>query len=160
GALTMKLGSGARRACALAFLACLLLAPGSAQAQEPYPSQSVRLIVAFAPGGPTDIVGRLVAQKLQEKWGQSVIVENRGGAGGNIGARAVAKADPNGYTVLVTTSAIAVNPSLSANAGYATETDFKVVSIAATSPNLIVAAPNLNVVTLADAIELARREKL
>ena len=68
-------------------------------------------MVAFSPGGPTDVVARILGQRLTEKWGQSVVIENRGGAGGNIAARQVAKAEPNGYTVLVTTSAFAVNPT-------------------------------------------------
>src|SRR4029079_3786475 len=83
-------------------------------AQDNYPSQNVRFVVAFPAGGPTDAVARILGQRLSEKWGQGVVIENRGGAGGNIATRQVAKAEPNGYTVLVTTSAYAVNPSLTA----------------------------------------------
>jgi tripartite-type tricarboxylate transporter receptor subunit TctC len=88
------------------------------------------------------------------------VVENRGGAGGNIAARQVAKADADGYTVLVTTSAYAVNPSLSANAGYSPDSDFKVAAIVATTPNLIVAAPGGGISSLADAVTRAKAEKL
>ena len=121
--------------------AASLFWPLLARAQEAYPSQNVRFVVAFPAGGPTDAVARILGQRLTEKWGQSVVIENRGGAGGNIATRQVAKAEPNGYTVLVTTSAYAVNPSLTANAGYAPETDYKTAIVVATTPNIIVASP-------------------
>jgi tripartite-type tricarboxylate transporter receptor subunit TctC len=131
-----------------------------AAAQDAYPSQSVKLIVAFPAGGPTDAVARILGQRLQEKWGQSVVIENRGGAGGNIATRQVAKAEPNGYTLLVTTSAYAVNPSLSKNAGYAPETDFKTVVVAGTTPNILVASPQLKASNLKELFEQAKTEKL
>src|SRR5262245_56079951 len=84
----------------------------AAGADASYPSQNVKFVVAFPAGGPTDALARILGQRLSEKWGQGVVIENRGGAGGNIATRQVAKAEPNGYTVLVTTSAYAVNPSL------------------------------------------------
>ena len=138
--------SSLRTWCLAAVLALGALgsASTSAAAQEPYPNQNVRFVVAFPAGGPTDVVGRLLGQRLNEKWGQGVVVENRGGAGGNIAARQVAKAEPNGYTLLVTTSAYAVNPSLSKNAGYVPETDFKTVIVAGTTPNIFVASPQLS----------------
>src|SRR5438045_7636152 len=130
------------------FLASIIVAvglfwPSLARAQESYPNQNVRFLVAFPAGGPTDAIARILGDRLTEKWGQSVVIENRGGAGGNIAARQVAKAEPNGYTVLVTTSAYAVNPSLTANDGYVPETDFKPAVVAATSPNIFVAADGL-----------------
>jgi tripartite-type tricarboxylate transporter receptor subunit TctC len=87
----------------------------AAVAAPAYPDKPVRVIVPFAAGGPTDIVARLIAQKLSESWGQQVYVENVAGASGNIGTRTVARAAPDGYTVLVTTSGFVVNPSLYAN---------------------------------------------
>lgn len=126
---------------------------------QTYPSQSVRLLVAFAPGGPADIIARIVGQKLTERWHQPVVIENRGGAGGNIAAVQAAKAEPNGTTILVTTSAFAVNPSLSSKAGYAPD-EFRVAIIAATTPNLIVGAPNLPFATLADAIKAAKSQPM
>lgn len=131
---------------------------GGASAQT-YPSQSVKLLVGFAPGGPADIIARIVGQKLSEHWRQPVVIENRGGAGGNIAAMQAAKADPNGSTILVTTSAFAVNPSLSSKAGYSPD-EFRVAVIAATTPNLIVGAPNLPFATLADAIKAAKAEPM
>ncbi len=129
-------------------------------AQGLYPNESVKFVVAFSPGGPTDVVARILGQRLTEKWGQSVVVENRGGAGGNIAARQVAKAEPNGYTVLVTTSAFAVNPSLTTNAGYSPESNYRTVIVVGTTPNIIVAAPNLKASTLKELIEAAKTEKL
>jgi tripartite-type tricarboxylate transporter receptor subunit TctC len=127
---------------------------------QTYPSEAVRFVVAFAPAGPADIIGRIVGLKLQQLWGQSVVIENRGGAGGNIAASQVAKADANGLTVLVTTSAFAANPSLYKKPGYSAETDFKVVGLAATTPNLIVGAPDLAASSLADVVKLAKTQNL
>ena len=141
-------------------LSALLLAIVPATAQELYPSRAVRLVVAFAPGGPADIIARIVGQKLNDRWGVPVVVENRGGAGGNIAAAGVAKAEPDGYTILVSTSAFAVNPSLSQKAGYSPESDFRTAVIAATTPNVFVAAPNLKASTLRDVIEAAKTDKL
>jgi tripartite-type tricarboxylate transporter receptor subunit TctC len=94
--------------CSAALLGFLAATPGVAQ---DYPNKPVKLLVAFAPGGPADSIARIIGQKLNDRWKQSVVVENRGGAGGNIAAMQAAKADPDGYTILVTTSAFAVNPS-------------------------------------------------
>jgi tripartite-type tricarboxylate transporter receptor subunit TctC len=149
-----------RRFLASIFTIFGLLFASASSAQDSYPSQNVRFVVAFPAGGPTDAVARILGQRLTEKWGQGVIIENRGGAGGNIATRQVAKADPNGYTVLVTTSAYAVNPSLTANAGYSPETDYKTAIVVATTPNVIVANPSLKASNLKELIELAKTEKL
>ena len=146
--------------CLAAALALGTLGSAPATAQDPYPSQNVRFVVAFPAGGPTDAVGRILGQRLQDKWGQGVVIENRGGAGGNIAARQVAKAEANGYTLLVTTSAYAVNPSLSKNAGYVPETDYKTVIVAGTTPNIFVASPQLKASNLKELFELAKTEKL
>src|SRR5215831_8232494 len=103
------------------LLVALLLAGGAPAAlAQTYPTQNINVIVAFAAGGIADVVGRLVGQKTGERLGRVFVVENRG-AGGNLGARAVAQAAPDGYTLLATTSAIAVNDSASRSKGYATE---------------------------------------
>lgn len=130
-----------------------------ARAQESYPSQDVRFVIAFAVGGPADSIGRIIGQRLSEKWGRAVIIDNRGGASGNIAAQQVAKAEPTGYTVLVTTSAFAVNPSLFANPGYSPKSDFSIAVIVATTPNIIVAHPSLKASTLKEVIEAAKTEK-
>jgi tripartite-type tricarboxylate transporter receptor subunit TctC len=139
-----------------AACACVSVVPANAQA---YPSEQVKFVVAFAPGGPADIIGRLVGQKLQESWAQNVVIENRAGAGGNLAARLVAKADTNGTMVLVTTSALAVNVTLSTNPGYRAE-DFKVAAIIATTPNLLIASPGLKYSTLREVIDASKTEKL
>jgi len=115
---------------ALAFCAAWALAglcnaqvtsPGSGQA---WPSKPIRFIAPFAPGGPVDIIGRLLGQKLAEPLGQQIIIDNRAGAGGNIGTAAVAKSAPDGYTALITSSAFAVNVSLFPDAGYSARARF------------------------------------
>ena len=136
----------------------ILVGTTAAQAQD-YPNRPVKLQVGFAPGGPADVIARIIGQKLSERWKQSAVVENRGGAGGNIAAAAVAKAEPDGYTVLVTTSAFAVNQTLSKNPGYASD-DFKAVAVVASTPNLIIGAPNLKGSNLKDVIDTAKTEKM
>ena len=126
---------------------------------QTYPAKPVRIVVAFAPGGPTDIVARLLGQKLSESLGQQMLVENRAGAGGNVGTAAVAKSPPDGYTVLITSSAFAVNVSLSPNAGYAPG-DFVPVANLAKQANMIFAHPELPARTLAELLALAKRGKM
>src|SRR5580692_4238578 len=106
-------------------LVTLILACGRAEAQT-FPSGKITLIVAFAPGGIADTLARLIGQGLGERLHQSVVVENRGGAGGNIAAAAVARADPDGYTLLATTTALAINETLFANKDYSAS-DFKTI---------------------------------
>jgi tripartite-type tricarboxylate transporter receptor subunit TctC len=156
----MRSGLGGLTFMVLALAVSSLFPSSAASAEDSYPKQKVRFVVAFAPGGPADFIARVVGARLAEKWGQGVIVEHQGGAGGSIAARHVAKAKPDGYTVLVTTSAFAVNPSLSANAGYSPQTDFKIAIVVATSPNIIVAAPRLKASTLREAVEAAKTKKL
>ncbi len=109
---------------------------------QAWPSKPIHLIVSFAPGGPADIVGRLIAQQLQERLGQQVVVENRAGAGGNIAARFVAGQAADGYTLLVTTSSMAVNQTLYKEPGYDALRDFTPIANLAASPNIIVAHPS------------------
>ena len=142
---------------ALALAIACLAAPG-ALAQPSWPQKNVRFIVGFAPGGSVDPIARATGQALSEKWKQNVIIENRAGAGGNTATGLVARAEPDGYTILVTTSAIATNLSLSANPGYALN-DFTTAAVASTSPNLLIAAPQLKYNTLPQIIAAARTEK-
>ena len=129
---------------ALRLSVCLLAAAivPSAAAQD-YPARPVKILIAFAPGGPTDIVGRLLAQKLSENFGDKpFLIENRPGAGGNIGITQVARAAPDGYTLLLVSSAFVINPSLYANAGFDAIRDFTPVTLAVTSPNVLVTHPS------------------
>jgi tripartite-type tricarboxylate transporter receptor subunit TctC len=132
---------------------------GSALAQ-PYPSKPIHMVVAFPPGGPVDIIARLLSPKLSEALGQQVVVENVTGASGNIASARVAKAAPNGYTLLAHSSGFAVNPSLYANAGYDAEKDFMAVAIVASQPNVIVVHPSFPARTLPELLKMALTEKL
>jgi tripartite-type tricarboxylate transporter receptor subunit TctC len=132
-----------RRGFIVAAAAGLALAASDAQAQaQAWPTKPLRLVVSFAPGGPADIVGRLIAQQLQERLGQPVTVENRAGAGGNIGAKFVLGQVADGYTLLVTTSSMAVNQTLYKDPGYDALRDFTPVANLAAGPNIIVAHPS------------------
>jgi tripartite-type tricarboxylate transporter receptor subunit TctC len=140
-------------------LSLLLFAASTALAQ-PYPSKPIRVAVAFPPGGPVDIIARLMGPKLGDLLGQSVVVENVAGAGGNVATTRVAKAAPDGYTMLAHSSAYAVNPTLIPNAGYDGEKDFIPLAIIASQPNLIVVHADFPAKTLAELLALARTEKL
>ena len=142
------------------LLALLLGIVASAALAQPYPSKPIRVAVAFPPGGPVDIIARLVAPKLTESLGQSVVVENVVGASGNLATQRVAKSAPDGYTVLAHSSAYAVNPALSTNAGYDAEKDLLPLAIVASQPNLIVVHADFPARTLGDLINRAKTEKL
>ena len=128
-----------------------MLATGGAGAQS-YPAKQITLIVAFAPGGIADTLARLIGQGLSERLHQSVVVENRGGAGGNIAAELVARAAPDGYTLLATTTALAINETLFANKKFAAS-DFKTVAIAASSPEALVTSPSNPATNLAEFVK-------
>lgn len=151
--------SRVRGAALLGALALALAIPQASQAQS-YPSKPVRIIVPFAPGGPGDMIGRPVGQKLSEQFGQPVIIENRGGAGGNLGAAAVAKSAPDGYTLLITTSAYAVNVTLQPKGGYDAERDLIPVALIARQANMIFVHPSVPANTLAELMALAKSAKL
>lgn len=118
----------------------------------------VRIIVPFAPGGPTDIMARVVAAHLSEMLKASFIIENKAGAGGNIGMSEVARAEPDGYTLLITSSAIVVNPSLADKVPYDPAKDFEPISEMGTSPNVFAVTNDLGVNTIAELVALAKRE--
>jgi tripartite-type tricarboxylate transporter receptor subunit TctC len=141
------------------FSIFLLALAGTALAQ-PYPSKPIRMVVAFPPAGPVDIVARLIAPKITDALGQPVVVENRAGAGGNVPTSQVAKAPADGYTLLAHSSAYAVNPSLSANAGYDPEKDFVAIAVVAAQPNLILVHPDFPAKSLAELLQMARTSKL
>ena len=129
----------------LALLISLLFAAFnvSAQVPDPYPSKPLRFILPFPPGGPTDILGRLIGERLASNLGQPVIVENRGGAGGNVGAEAAAKSAPDGYTIVLAAPSLAISPSLYSKLNYDPLSDFAPISLVATVPNVIVTQPAL-----------------
>jgi tripartite-type tricarboxylate transporter receptor subunit TctC len=142
------------------FLPLLLLLVAVTLSAQPYPAKPVRVAVAFPPGGPVDIIARLLGPKLSESLGQGVVVENVVGASGNLAAQRVARSAPDGYTVLAHSSAYAVNPALFANAGYDGEKDFVPIAIVASQPNFIVVHADFPARTLAELMSRARTEKL
>src|SRR5437870_13352928 len=123
--------------CTFALLAVLAAFSLHAGAQT-YPTKPVHVIISFTPGSSTDIVGRIVIQKLTEMWGQPVVPENRAGAGGSIGSAVVAKATPDGYTLLINSNAHSVNPAIYAKLPYDTLKDFTDVVPLASQPNVLV----------------------
>src|SRR3989475_10307703 len=139
------------------ILAALLLltgvAPSSAQG---YPNRPVRVVVGFPPGGPTDVIARLVAQGLSESLGQQFFVENVSGAGGNIAAGQVARVTPDGYTIMAISTGFMVNPSLYAKVPYDPIKDFAPVSLVAVSPNVVVVNPSVPARTLPELIKLIK----
>ena len=161
--LTLRHGAllqSALRRAAVAVVAVVAVlasvAPSTSMAQA-YPVKSVRLVVPFPPGGPLDSVGRLIAQKLGEAWGQTVVVDNRPGAGGNIGADLVAKSPPDGYTIVMgALSTHAVNPSLYRRMPYDAVKDFAPITLLAITPNVLVINPALPVTSVKELIAYAK----
>src|SRR5688572_20820356 len=138
------------------ILFAVLFAAALAHAQQ-WPAKPVRFVVPFAPGGTTDILARLVAQHLGEALGQPFVIENRAGAGGNIGAAEVAKAAPDGYTILMGTPGTqAINQYIYSKMPYNTEKDFAPVSLVARVPNVLVVHPGLGLKSLQDLVAYAR----
>nr|WP_232344691.1 MULTISPECIES: tripartite tricarboxylate transporter substrate binding protein [Cupriavidus] len=140
------------------MFSCLVLSAAAAPPAlaQSFPARPVRLVVPYPPGGPTDIVARVVGQKLSERLGQPLVVENRPGAGGNIGAEAVARAAPDGYTLLVATTAHAINMTLFRKPGYDTRKDFAPVSLLTRGPLVLVTAPATPAANVAELIAMAR----
>ena len=126
---------------------------------QPYPARDITFIVAFAPGGVADTLARFVGKGLGERLGRTVVVENRGGAGGNIAAAAVARAAPDGYTLLVTTTAVAINETLRPNKGFAAS-DLKPIAIVASSPEALVTSPDNPAANLADFLKAAQGKNI
>ena len=131
----------------------------SALAQVPpnqtYPNKTIRMIVTFAPGGPTDVIGRIIAQKVSESWGQQVVVENVPGGGGNIGLAAALRAPSDGYTIVTVSTGFIVNPSLYAKVPYVIK-DFAPISLVAASPNVITVNPSVPARTVMELIRFVK----
>src|SRR2546427_9275032 len=136
-------------------IAAMALAAAASQASaQGYPSKPVHVIISFTPGSSTDIVGRIVSQKLSEIWGQPVLAENRAGAGGSIGSNVVAKAAPDGYTLLINSNAHTVNPAIYASLPYDTLKDFIDIAPLSVQPNVLIVnagSPYKNVMDLVNA---------
>lgn len=143
------------------LFAGLLLLPvlGAPQAwSQSYPNRSVKMVIPLAAGGATDALARIVAQKLSESWGQQVVIENRAGAGGNIGSEFVARSPADGYTMLLNGNNMAVNISINPNIGYHPVRDFSPVTMIASTIGVMLVAPSVPAKTVKDVIALARSQ--
>jgi tripartite-type tricarboxylate transporter receptor subunit TctC len=138
------------------FVVLLALACAGPAAAQVYPAHPIRMIVPFAAGGPTDVIARIVAQKLSESWGQQIYVENVPSGGGNAGAALVAKAPPDGYTILVVSTGFIVNPSMYAKVPYDPIKDFAPVTLVASSPNVLSVHPDLPAKSVRELIDLVK----
>jgi tripartite-type tricarboxylate transporter receptor subunit TctC len=148
-----------RRISALAGALVVAVTASAAVAQEKYPSKPIRLIVAFPPGGSTDIIGRLVAQRLSERLGQQVIIDNRGGAGGTIGTELAARASPDGYTLTMgTTSTHVIAPAAYQNLKYDPIKDFAPITLVASTPYLLVLNPGVKATSLKEFVALVKSQ--
>ncbi len=146
-----------RRSLAAAVAVAICGAAQTARAAD-YPERPITLVVPYEAGGGNDVIARLVAAKMSTALGKPVVVENRGGAGSTIGTRYVAKAKPDGYTILIATSALAINPSLYPDAGYDPKKDFAPVGLIATSANLVLVRQSLPAHSMAELIALAKKD--
>ena len=145
------------RSCLIGLL--LVVGLGCAAGGQDYPTRPITLIVPYPPGGGVDAMARIVGEKLSAALGQQVVVDNRGGGGGNIGTRTVARAAPDGYTLLLGhTGTISINPSLYANAGYDPRKDFAGIGLIASMPVALIAHPSFPAKSVADLIALAKRD--
>jgi tripartite-type tricarboxylate transporter receptor subunit TctC len=138
-----------------ACVAALVIASASAHAQS-YPTKSIRVMIPFGAGSATDVVPRIALEQMSSQIGQPVIVENRGGAGGTIGTAAAAKADPDGYSLLITSSAHTLAPALYANLPYDPGKDFVAVGVVGLSPNVMIMAPSRGIKTIQDFVAQAK----
>jgi tripartite-type tricarboxylate transporter receptor subunit TctC len=146
------------RAVAAVTFSGLFVCAASAAAQQHYPNRPVRWVVPFAPGGPTDIMSRAIGEKLGQRLGQPFVVDNRGGAGGNIGAEIVARAQPDGHTIMIGhVGTHAINVALYKNVPYDAVKDFTPISLLATLPLALVIHPSLQAHSVKDLIALAQK---
>ena len=141
-----------------AALACACVLPALAQAPAGYPSKPIRFIVPYPPAGATDITARIVGQRMSQNIGQQILIENRGGAAGNIGTDIAAKSAPDGYTVLYTLSSHTINPALFTKLPFNVETDFAPITLVATIPQILVAHPSVPANNIKELIALAKKK--
>jgi len=138
------------------FVLLILAATTLPAAAQTYPDRPITLVVPYPAGGGNDVLARLVAEKMAASLGGSIVVENRGGAGGTIATRQVAKSAPDGYTLLIATSSLAINPSLYPNVGYDPRQDFAPIGLIASSANVVLVHPSLPARSIAELIALAK----
>ena len=142
---------------AIASLAIVLSCAASCADAQPYPSRPVRVIFPFPPGGPTDILGRTIAQKLSDQMGQQFVADTRPGAGGNLGLELAAKAPPDGYTIVLSSPLVAISPSLYAKLNYDPAKDLAPIAQVAVIQNVLLVHPSVPAKSLKELVQLARR---
>ena len=141
----------------LALGVILLTGLGSSVVQaQKFPDKPVKIVVPFAPGGGADLLARTMSVSLTERWGQPVVVENRPGASGNIGAEIVARAEPDGYTVLLTSSAFVISPGMTNKLPFNVEKDFTPITLAVELPNVLVVHPSVKANSVAELVALIK----
>src|SRR5207237_2931832 len=138
-----KLARGLRLLPLAVLGVALVPRPAPAQTSDAWPSRPLRFILPFPPGGGTDILGRLLAERLSANLGQPVVTENRGGAGGNVGAEAAARAAPDGYTIVLVAPSLAISPTLYAKLNYDPVKDFAPIGLVASFPHVMVTHPSV-----------------
>src|SRR4051794_18861141 len=143
-----------RRAVPFLLMPCCLAAAAALAADPSYPAHPIRIIVPFPPGGSTDVIARLVGQKLTEAWAQQVVVDNRSGAGGNIGMGLAAQANPDGYTLLAVSSSYMVNPTLYSKPTYDPYRSFIPITNAAAAPNVFTVHSTVPAKSMAELVSL------
>jgi tripartite-type tricarboxylate transporter receptor subunit TctC len=145
-----------RRRDFMTLLGGAAMLPAAARAAEPFPTRPIRLVVPYPAGGGTDIVGRVLGQKLHESLGQPVVIDNRGGAGGSIGTGMAAKSAPDGYTLVLVPTSHVINPSIYAKLPYDTERDFAPITMVASAAILMAVNPRVPANTIRDFVEAAK----
>lgn len=140
------------------LIAAIAVAASTTASAQAWPAKPVRIVVPFAPGGTTDVVARMVGQKLSEIWGQTVVIENRAGAGGNLGADAVAKSPADGYTLLMASGSITINPNLYAKMPFDTQRDLLPITNVASGPMMVVVQDASPYKSVQDLIAAARAQ--
>ena len=154
--MTSTRRSALGRVLAMAFIALTAWVAAPAMAQERWPGKPVRLIVPFAAGGSTDVIARMIGQKLSVVWGQPVVIENRAGAGGNLGADLVAKSAADGYTLLMASGSITINPHIYTRMPFDTKKDLLPITNVASGPMLLVVPDRSSVKSMKELVELAK----
>ena len=156
--LGIRWRGGARRAGWVAACVSVLMGLALPEARAAYPDRPITLIVPFAPGGPSDIIARILSVAFTQSLGQQIIVDNRGGAAGNIGMGQAARATPDGYTLLLTSTAIAVNPALFRSLPYDPVKDFAPISELVNAPNVLIVRPDSGVNSIAELVAQAKAD--
>jgi tripartite-type tricarboxylate transporter receptor subunit TctC len=147
----------ALRTCARVAAICAgLIVASSCWAADTYPDHKIRMIVPFAAGGPTDVIGRLVAERLSDVFGQQIYVEDLPGAGGNLGVETAKRAAPDGYTIVVVSTGFIINPTMYTTIGYDPIKDFAPISLVAASPNVVMVYPSVPAKTLKELIDVIK----